>query len=316
MRPEEAIALLDQTSPEVGGTHAGHTDGRRIVSNDAAIGPLSTSWSAREATTRCTPMRWRGLALHLTRDAVRTHLAALERAGLLKQRGARRGVGKPAYAYRLMPRGGAPLAQGPWPGARPTARRPGRVPGAIRPPRSCARNRASAGDRAPGERRACVEPAAVMKNELGGLAKLEEDDRGYLVRGWAARSRRRCRATRRSAAWPEALLSGRCPAATWPPALTPTPRAGRALPVGASRAPAGAGGRPGTRPAARPGARWPALCPKHTRPTPIHSRYLYSRRSTCWRRRASTALSSPRSTTSTARRSAASRSCSPPSSAR
>lgn len=40
-------------------------------------------------------------ALNLTDNAVRAHLATLERDGLVEQRGSRRGAGKPAYAYRL-----------------------------------------------------------------------------------------------------------------------------------------------------------------------------------------------------------------------
>src|SRR5215210_9438667 len=40
-------------------------------------------------------------ALDLTDNAVRAHLATLERDGLVEQRGVRRGRGKPAYAYDL-----------------------------------------------------------------------------------------------------------------------------------------------------------------------------------------------------------------------
>jgi predicted ArsR family transcriptional regulator len=40
-------------------------------------------------------------ALDLTDNAVRAHLATLERDGLVRQSGVRRGVGKPAYAYSL-----------------------------------------------------------------------------------------------------------------------------------------------------------------------------------------------------------------------
>lgn len=40
-------------------------------------------------------------ALDLTDNAVRAHLASLERDGLVEQRGVRRGVGKPAHIYGL-----------------------------------------------------------------------------------------------------------------------------------------------------------------------------------------------------------------------
>lgn len=45
-------------------------------------------------------------ALELTDNAVRAHLASLERDGLVEQRGVRRGVGKPAYVYGLSPAAG------------------------------------------------------------------------------------------------------------------------------------------------------------------------------------------------------------------
>lgn len=41
------------------------------------------------------------LALELTDNAVRSHLTALERDGLVRQSGVRRGGGKPAYTYEL-----------------------------------------------------------------------------------------------------------------------------------------------------------------------------------------------------------------------
>src|ERR671928_1702040 len=40
-------------------------------------------------------------ALDLTDNAVRAHLATLERDGLVEQQGVRRGAGKPAAAYAL-----------------------------------------------------------------------------------------------------------------------------------------------------------------------------------------------------------------------
>src|SRR4051812_36032113 len=44
-----------------------------------------------------------GRALGLTGNAVRAHIATLERDGLVEQRGVRRGASKPAYAYDLTP---------------------------------------------------------------------------------------------------------------------------------------------------------------------------------------------------------------------
>jgi predicted ArsR family transcriptional regulator len=42
-------------------------------------------------------------ALSMTDNGVRAHLASLERDGLVRQGGTRRGVGKPAYLYELTP---------------------------------------------------------------------------------------------------------------------------------------------------------------------------------------------------------------------
>ena len=42
-------------------------------------------------------------ALGLTDNGVRAHLAGLERDGLVEQEGVRRGIGKPAFVYRLTP---------------------------------------------------------------------------------------------------------------------------------------------------------------------------------------------------------------------
>jgi predicted ArsR family transcriptional regulator len=42
-------------------------------------------------------------ALGVTDNAVRTHLSALERDGLVRQHGVRRAVGKPAYVYEATP---------------------------------------------------------------------------------------------------------------------------------------------------------------------------------------------------------------------
>ena len=42
-------------------------------------------------------------ALGLTDNAIRAHLASLERDGLVRQQGVRRGVRKPSYAYDLTP---------------------------------------------------------------------------------------------------------------------------------------------------------------------------------------------------------------------
>jgi predicted ArsR family transcriptional regulator len=54
-------------------------------------------------------------ALHLTANAVRAHVARLERDGLIRQSGVRRGAGKPAALYALAPQADRifPKAYGP-----------------------------------------------------------------------------------------------------------------------------------------------------------------------------------------------------------
>jgi predicted ArsR family transcriptional regulator len=54
-------------------------------------------------------------ALHLTTNAVRAHVARLERDGLIRQSGVRRGAGKPAALYALAPQADRifPKAYGP-----------------------------------------------------------------------------------------------------------------------------------------------------------------------------------------------------------
>ena len=60
-------------------------------------------------------------ALELTHTAVRAHLAALERDGLVHQRSERRGSGKPSSVYDLTP---ASVPEVLWPAPGPTPGRP------------------------------------------------------------------------------------------------------------------------------------------------------------------------------------------------
>jgi predicted ArsR family transcriptional regulator len=127
-------------------------------------------------------------ALDLTDNAVRSHLAILERDGLVEQQGVRRGRGKPAYRYELtaeadvlFPKAhGLVLAElvqtlveqlGPTESEdllRLTGRRlaSGRVA-----------SNAGLADR--------MAAAAEIINELGGLAELEERDGAYLICGFS-----------------------------------------------------------------------------------------------------------------------------------
>lgn len=125
--------------------------------------------------------------LGVTRNAVREHLATLERDGLVHRSGIRRGNGKPAHLYaltpeaaELFPRGYAPVLDGVLdalaeqlpPASRETlVRDVGRKLAARYPvPRGGVRERLAAG--------------AELLNDLGGYAEAREVDGALLIQGW------------------------------------------------------------------------------------------------------------------------------------
>ncbi|HEY7848544.1 MAG TPA: helix-turn-helix domain-containing protein [Ktedonobacterales bacterium] len=128
--------------------------------------------------------------LGLTDNAVRAHLATLERDGLVRQRGVRRSgaSGKPAYIYDLTPE-----AEQLFP--RPYAATLGELLNALRdhfPPdeveallRASGRHLAAqsplASDAAP---RARLEAAATTLTQMGGLAEVEECDGALNIHGY------------------------------------------------------------------------------------------------------------------------------------
>jgi predicted ArsR family transcriptional regulator len=126
--------------------------------------------------------------LGITRNAVREHLATLERDGLLRPSGVRRGDGKPARLYtltpeaaELFPRGYAPVLHGVLdalteqldPASREALLRDvGRRLAAGRPVmHGGVRERLAAG--------------AELLNELGGLAEAREVDGVSVVQAWS-----------------------------------------------------------------------------------------------------------------------------------
>ena len=127
-------------------------------------------------------------ALDLTDNAVRAHLATLERDGIVLQRGMRRGGGKPAYVYDLAPEAEQlfPKAYGPvlqhvlevLSERMPTDE----VETLLRE----AGRRIAAGWNVPsGDLRMRLEAAVEILNELGGTAELEEGDGHYCIRGYS-----------------------------------------------------------------------------------------------------------------------------------
>ena len=125
-------------------------------------------------------------ALGLTDNAVRSHIAALERDGLVRQEGVRRGVGKPAYAYDLTPDAERlfPKAYGP------VLRQVLDVLAERVPPAELEEALREAGRRigsahpAVGDRRARIGYALTVLEELGGLAEVEERDDVVVIRGY------------------------------------------------------------------------------------------------------------------------------------
>jgi predicted ArsR family transcriptional regulator len=127
--------------------------------------------------------------LSLTDNAVRSHLAALERDGLVEtQRGASRGVGKPPSTYTLTPAADAllPKAYAPVLGILLGAlgERMGRdaVADLLREVgRRAAVGRAGESD----DLRMRIDAAYGVLGELGGVADLEETDEGVVIRGFS-----------------------------------------------------------------------------------------------------------------------------------
>lgn len=127
-------------------------------------------------------------ALGLTDNAVRSHLAALERDGLVAQGEPRRGAGKPAYTYVL-----TPDADRLFPKPYATVltelldvlseRVPAETLGAAL--REVG-HRVAAGQRHPGgDVTNRVAAARELLSGLGGLTGLEETEDGYVIHGWS-----------------------------------------------------------------------------------------------------------------------------------
>jgi predicted ArsR family transcriptional regulator len=125
--------------------------------------------------------------LELTDNAVRAHLATLERDGLVRQAGVRRGAGKPAYAYHLTPAG-----------ERLFPKAYGAILRELLDVLSARLNHddLEAALRAVGRRLAAqqmvdggalpdrVQTAAAVLNELGGLAECEATDGLFIIQGY------------------------------------------------------------------------------------------------------------------------------------
>lgn len=125
-------------------------------------------------------------ALGITDNAVRAQLTALERDGVVRQKGLRRGAGKPSYSYALEPEFEPALSRA----YIPFLVRLLRELGAGMPQekltallRNVGRRWASEIGQPGGDARSRVWAASTLLNELGGVTEVEESDRGLSIRG-------------------------------------------------------------------------------------------------------------------------------------
>lgn len=128
-------------------------------------------------------------AVELTDNGVRTHLAALERDGLVRQEGVRRTGGKPSYVYELtadadalFPKGYASVLSEVLAYVREQSGSEG-LRSFVRAVAQRAASRLPFGERA--DLRSRVDAAAGVLAELGGLAEVVEDDEAMHIRGYS-----------------------------------------------------------------------------------------------------------------------------------
>ena len=127
-------------------------------------------------------------SLGLTDNAIRSHLATLERDGLVRQEGVRRtpGAGKPAVVYEIHP-DAEPLFSRAYAPVLSTLldelaeQLPVASSEALM--RAVGRRLANAVAKPSGDRAVRVEAAVALLNSLGGAAQLERSDQGFVIRG-------------------------------------------------------------------------------------------------------------------------------------
>lgn len=126
-------------------------------------------------------------ALYLTDNAVRAHLATLERDGLVQQHGRRRSSSKPASLYELTPAAEELFSQAYSPVLRHLLEElnermtPEEVEEILR---STGRRLVAQWPIPRGAMRARLEEAISVLDALGGLAELEQRNGAYVIRGY------------------------------------------------------------------------------------------------------------------------------------
>jgi predicted ArsR family transcriptional regulator len=126
-------------------------------------------------------------ALGLTDNAVRAHLAVLQREQIVQSVGVRRegSVGKPASIYAIAP-GAQPLfsrAYSPLLAALLTELRAHATPSAMRKLLKRAGKRMLPGGRATGALESRARAASNLLNELGGSTRVEREANAFIIRG-------------------------------------------------------------------------------------------------------------------------------------
>ncbi len=127
-------------------------------------------------------------ALDLTDNAVRAHLVALERDGLVRQGGQRRSSSKPASTYNLAQAAEDlfPKAYGQVLGQLLNVLHEQMTPEDVAVVMRTTGRRLAAQWRIPsGDLRVRLEAAVAILNELGGLAELEQQNETYTIRGYS-----------------------------------------------------------------------------------------------------------------------------------
>ena len=125
-------------------------------------------------------------ALGLTDNAVRAHLAALERDGLVRQAGTLPTGGKPAYAYALTPDAERlfPKAYGPILRQLLDVLAERLPPAELEATLREVGQRVAAAQPVAGDQRQRIEQAVALLGELGGLAEVEESEEVIVIQGY------------------------------------------------------------------------------------------------------------------------------------
>ena len=129
-----------------------------------------------------------GTALGVTKNAVRSQLASLERDGIVRQHGLRRGSGKPAFSYTLKAEFEPVLSRAYIPMlVRLLRQLAERLPQdqLAELMREVGRGWAGELPTLAGEPQAKAARASELLNGLGGVTEVEEDGRCWLIRGYS-----------------------------------------------------------------------------------------------------------------------------------